>query len=272
MANNISRSSIVNSLVWKFLERIFSQGMNLFVQIILARLLLPKDFGSLALIVAITNYAAIFVQSGLATTIVQRKNLHKGDVSTLLTSSLVVAGALYVSIYVLSPWISSIYKLPELVWPLRILALVLFLNGYNSVQTALLQREMKFKALFWRSMLAVPISGTVGIVMAYTGFGLWALVAQNIINMAVTVIVMYIGSDYPLKFGFNWTRARNLYSFGGKILLTSLVTGFGDTFRTLLIGKKYDANELAYYNKGNAYSNYITQIVNATLKSVMLPA
>ena len=83
---------------------------------------------------------------------------------------------------------------------------------------------------------------------------------------------MYIGSDYPLKFGFNWTRARNLYSFGGKILLTSLVTGFGDTFRTLLIGKKYDANELAYYNKGNAYSNYITQIVNATLKSVMLPA
>lgn len=272
MANNISRSSIVNSLVWKFLERIFSQGMNLFVQIILARLLLPKDFGSLALIVAITNYAAIFVQSGLATTIVQRKNLHKGDVSTLLTSSLVVAGALYVSIYVLSPWISSIYKLPELVWPLRILALVLFLNGYNSVQTALLQREMKFKALFWRSMLAVPISGTVGIVMAYTGFGLWALVAQNIINMAVTVIVMYIGSDYPLKFGFNWTRARNLYSFGGKILLTSLVTGFGDTFRTLLIGKKYDANELAYYNKGNAYSNYITQIVNATLQSVMLPA
>lgn len=272
MANNISRSSIVNSLVWKFLERIFSQGMNLFVQIILARLLLPKDFGSLALIVAITNYAAIFVQSGLATTIVQRKNLHKGDVSTLLTSSLVVAGALYVSIYVLSPWISSIYKLPELVWPLRILALVLFLNGYNSVQTALLQREMKFKALFWRSMLAVPISGTMGIVMAYTGFGLWALVAQNIINMAVTVIVMYIGSDYPLKFGFNWTRARNLYSFGGKILLTSLVTGFGDTFRTLLIGKKYDANELAYYNKGNAYSNYITQIVNATLQSVMLPA
>lgn len=272
MANNISRSSIVNSLVWKFLERIFSQGMNLFVQIILARLLLPKDFGSLALIVAITNYAAIFVQSGLATTIVQRKNLHKGDVSTLLTSSLVVAGALYVSIYVLSPWISSIYKLPELVWPLRILAFVLFLNGYNSVQTALLQREMKFKALFWRSMLAVPISGTVGIVMAYTGFGLWALVAQNIINMAVTVIVMYIGSDYPLKFGFNWTRARNLYSFGGKILLTSLVTGFGDTFRTLLIGKKYDANELAYYNKGNAYSNYITQIVNATLQSVMLPA
>lgn len=272
MENNISKSKIVHSLAWKFLERLCSQGINLAVQIILARLLLPEAFGSLAIIAAITNYASIFVQSGLATTIVQRKDLHPKDVSTLLTASVVVAAIFVIVLFFLSPWIASEYNLPDLVWPLRVLSLILLLNAFNSVQTALLSRDMDFKVIFWRSILAVPVSGGIGIAMAYCGFGLWSLVALNLTNMLVTVIVMNIGSNYNLKFGFSWSRAKSLYSFGGKILLTSMVSGFGDTFRTMLIGKKYNANQLAYYDKGYVYSLYITQIVNATLQSVMLPA
>lgn len=272
MENNISKSKIVHSLAWKFLERLCSQGINLAVQIILARLLLPEAFGSLAIIAAITNYASIFVQSGLATTIVQRKDLHPKDVSTLLTASVVVAAIFVIALFFLSPWIASEYGLPDLVWPLRVLSLILLLNAFNSVQTALLSRDMDFRVIFWRSILAVPISGGIGIAMAYCGFDLWSLVALNLTNVLVTVIVMRIGSNYDLKFGFSWTRAKSLYSFGGKILLTGMVSGFGDTFRTMLIGKKYNADQLAYYDKGYIYSLYITQIVNATLQSVMLPA
>jgi len=271
MESQISRSKVVNSLWWKMLERIFSQGVNLIVQIILARLLLPADFGSLAIIVAITNYAAIFVQSGLGTAIIQKKNLEYRDVETLLTASLSIALIFYIALFFSATWIASFYNSPSLIWPLRVQALVLFLNAINSIQTALLSRSMNFKTLFWRSVIAVPVAGAVGIIMAYKGFGLWALVAHNLTNMLVVVLVMTIGARIPLKIGFNWSSAKQLYSFSGKILLTSLVSGAGDTIRTMVIGKKYSRADLSYYDKAYTYSNYVIQIVIGTIQSVILP-
>ena len=267
----ISKDTVTISLWWKLLERGFSQGINLIVQIILARILLPEDFGSLAIMVAITNYAAIFVQSGLATAIVQKKDLHANDVSTLLTASLVIAAFFYVILYVLSPWIASYYNLPTIVWPLRILSLILFLNAFNSIQTALLSRKMSFKTIFIRSVLAVPISGAVGVVMAYWGYGIWALVAHNLVNMLVVVIVMLWGLDYKLRLGFSWQRAKALYAFSGKILLSSLVSGFSDTLRTMVIGRQYSTSQLAYYDKAYTYSSYVNTIIGHTIQSVMLP-
>ena len=114
---SIDNRKILKSFVWKVLERLCSQGINLVVQIILARLLLPSDFGSLAIIMAITNYVSIFVQSGLATAIVQKKNINLKDVNTLFTSSLVVAFFMYIGLYILSPVITQIYDMPELIWP-----------------------------------------------------------------------------------------------------------------------------------------------------------
>lgn len=267
----ITKDKVTVSLGWKLLERCSSQGINLIVQIVLARLLLPSDFGSLAIMVAITDYAAIFVQTGLATAIVQKKDLHPMDVSTLLTASLSVAAVFYVVLYFLSPWIAEQYKLPEIVWPLRVLALILFLNAFNSIQTALLSRSMSFKTIFIRSILAVPISGAVGIAMAYMGFGVWALVAHNLVNMIVVVVVMLFGLDYKLRLGFSWSRAKSLYSFSGKILLSSLVSGFSDTLRTMVIGKKYTVSQLAYYDKAYSYSRYVITIFGQTIQSVMLP-
>ena len=199
----ITKGKVTVSLWWKLLERVFSQGINLIVQIVLARLLLPSDFGNLAIIVAITNYAALFVQSGLAAAIVQKKDLHSDDVASLLTASLFLAGCFFIVLFVLSPWIADQYSLPSIVWPLRVQALILFLNAFNSIQTALLSRSMKFKTIFIRSILAVPISGAVGIVMAYRGYGLWALVAHNLVNMVVVVVVMLFGLDYKLRLGFS---------------------------------------------------------------------
>lgn len=267
----ISRNKVVNSLWWKMLERLFTQGINLVVQIILARLLLPEDFGSLAIIVAITNFAAIFVQSGLGTAIVQKADLGEKDVETLFTASLGIALVLYVGLFIGSFWIASYYNSPNLIWPLRIQSLGLFLSAINAIQTALLARKMSFKTLFFRSVLAVPIAGAVGIVMAYRGFGLWALVVHNLTNMFVVVLVMRIGAKIPIKIGFNLDSAKQLYSFSGKILLTNLVSGAGDTIRTMVIGKEYTRQDLSYYDKAYTYSNYVTHIVIGTIQSVILP-
>ncbi len=272
MANSIGRNTIINSLLWKFLERGFSQGINLVVQIILARILFPKDFGALAILVSITNYLGLFVQSGLSTAIIQKKNLEENDVSTLLTSSLVVALVLYIILFFLAPWIADIYVMPHLIWPLRVLALILFFNAINSIQIAILSRRMDFKSIFIRTAIAVPISGIVGIVMAYMGCGLWSLVVHNVVNIVVLVVVMFFTSDFRLQFGFSWQHAKSLYSFAIKILFTNLISGFGDTLRTMLIGKQYTPAQLAYYDKAYTYSAYATNIVGATIQSVMLPA
>lgn len=267
----IPNSTVLNSLGWKILERFCSQGVNLIIQIILARLLLPADFGSLAIMVAITNYAALFVQSGLATAIVQKKDLDAKDINTLFTASLVIAAIMYMGLFAASGYIAGIYDAPEIIWPLRSLALMLFLNAINSVQTALFSRNMQFRQLFLRSIIAVPLSGIIGVAMAYMGFGLWALVAYTLSSMGLTVLVMSLASSYRLCLEFYWDRAKVLYSFSVKILLSSLVSGFGDTLRTLIIGKKYSSTDLAYYDKAYTYSAYFTQIINASITSVLLP-
>lgn len=267
----INSKTIANSLWWKLLERLFSQGINLVVQIILARILLPSDFGSLAIIVAITNYAAIFVQTGLSTVLIQKKNLDPEDTSTMLTASLVIALFFFIVLFFLAPWISSFYNLPGILWPLRVLSLILFFNAINSVQTALLSRSMDFKTIFIRSAVSVPISGAVGIAMAYMGFGVWALVTHNLLNMLIMVIVMFLGTDIKMKFGFSLPRAKEMYGFSGKIMLSGLISGFGETVRTMTIGKRYTPDDLAYYDKAYTYAQYVVHIIHSSIQSVMLP-
>lgn len=267
----IDNGTTVRSFVWKLLERFMSQGISLVVQIVLARVLLPEDFGSLAILVAITNYASIFVQSGLSTAIIQKKDLQDRDVSTVFIVSMTVAAVMYVGLFVASPFIAEFYALPELTWALRALSLLLFLNGINAVQTALLSRKMCFKKLFFRSMLSVPISGVVGIVMAHLGFGVWALVAHHLVSMLVIVLFMSFDRDARFRISFSWESFKSIYSFSWKVMLTSMITGFHDTLRTMVIGKRYSTEDLAYYDKAYAYSSYVTHIVNTSISSVLLP-
>jgi len=267
----ITTKTVFNSLGWKLFERIMTQGVNLVVQIVLARILLPKDFGDLAIISALVNYLGLFVQSGLSTAIIQKKELDEMDVSTLLTASLFIALIVYVLLFILSPSIASFYSSNVLIWPLRVLSLNLFFNSVCSIQTAIYSRGMNFKKLFFRSVIAVPISGTVGILMALNNMGIWALVCQSLLNSVIVVIFMSCDKGMVVKLRFSLKRAKKLYSFSIKILLTSMITGLHDMIRTIVIGKRYLPSELAYYDKAYTYSGYITQITNQSISSVLLP-
>ena len=270
MADSV-KNTVANSMWWKMLERFSSQFMNLFIQIVLARLLLPEDFGSLAIISAIIGYCAIFVQSGLSTALVQKKELEEKDAPTLLTVSLLISLLLYIPLFILSPTIANYYHQIDLVWPLRVEALILFLGAINSIQTAIYQRRMDFRALFFRSLLAVPISGVVGIIMAYKGFGIWSLVAQSILHYVLFIVFMSFDHSVRIGFAFSKKSAKVLYAFSGKILISNLVSGLGDTVRTMTIGKKYSSGQLAYYDKAYSYSSLVTQVVTTSMASVLLP-
>lgn len=269
---DVNRSTVTKSFFWKILERLSSQGINLIVQIVLARLIAPGYFGSLAIIVALTNYTGIFLQAGITTVIVQKQDLEEKDVSTLLTLCLGFAAFFYAIFYFIAPSIAFYYDSPILSPTLRVLSLILFLSAFNSVQTGLLQRKMQFKKLFWRSAIAVPVSGAIGIIMAVIGFGLWALVVQNLVSMLIIVVFMSIDKQLRVPLGFSFQRMKSMFGFSSKIILTGLISGSHDFIRTMLIGKRYSKDDLAYYDKGVSYSSYVTMIINQSMSSVLLPA
>lgn len=264
-------NGIMGSLLWKAGERFLVQGFGLFVQVILARLLLPEDFACLAIIVAIVNYLGIFVNCGLSVVVMQKKDLDKLDVQTLTTASLFVALLLYVLLFFLAPFVSDFYNVGDLTWPIRIMSLSLFLSTFNSIQNGLLSREMMFKTIFKCTTLAMPISAGVGIAMAYLGYGVWSLIAYHLLNTALVVLFMNMIPSVRLSLGFSWIRAKTLYSFSGKILLTNLVSAGGDTIRTMTIGKAYKPVALAFYDRAYAYSSLVTQVVSTSISTVLLP-
>lgn len=267
MKNNI----VITSFAWKMAERVLLQGLAVVVQVLLARLLMPSDFAAVALINAVIHYLGLFVQSGLSTVVVQKKELDNKDISTLMTYSLCTATLLYISIFFLAPLLSNYYNVGDLILPIRVAALSLFLYSFNSIQTGILSRQMRFRTIFFLSIVAMPIAAVIAITMAFCGMGIWALICNTLLNILLTVIIMNTMPELRIKLGFSFIRFKQLFSFSGKILLTTLISGGGDTLRTLVIGKFYSQNSLAFYDRAYYYANLVTQTVNTSIQSVLLP-
>lgn len=269
MANN--RKQVLSSLFWKGIERFLSQGINLFVQVLMARLLLPQDFGVLAVLLSITNFLSIFVQSGLSISVIRQKDLSQNQISTLFTLSMLTSIIIYVIIFILSGYIQVIFGFDNIKNALRVLSLSLLLYPFIAVYTGILSRNFKFKNLFTKTLIATPISGFIGIILAINGMGIWALITQHLIQLFITAILLGINNEIKLSIKFNFNEVKDIYIFSGKIILTNIITVLSDSLRIFFIGKKYTSEDLGYYNKALTLSGFLVEIVNATMGGVLLP-
>ncbi len=266
------KNSLAKGFAWKLLERFGVQGVQFVLQIILARLLDPEHYGVLSLMLIFTTLANVFVQNGFNTALIQNKDVDEDDYSSVFWVSLGISVLLYVVIFLSAPLIASFYEMPDIIWPLRVIALMLIPGAFNSVQLAKVSREMDFKKVFLSNIGGILVSGIVGIVLAYAGAGMWALVAQYLVNIIVACIVMLFTVKWFPKFVVNWKRIKILFSFGWKLLVSSLLDTLYQDLRSLVIGKKYDEGTLGYYNRGKQFPQFIVNAVNGTVQSVMLPA
>lgn len=266
------RNKIISGLVWKLLERFGVQGIQFVLQIILARLLSPEHYGVLSLMVIFTNLANIFVQSGFNTALMQNKEVTEEDYSSVLWVSLCIAIGLYVILFFSAPLIADFYGMTDIIMPFRVLSIMLIPGAFNSVQLAKISREMNFKQVFMSNLSAIVVSGIVGIVLAYLGAGLWALVAQSLVNVIVACVVMWFTVKWKPKFVCDFSRIKILFSFGWKLLLSSLLDTLYLDLRSLVIGKKYESSTLAYYNRGKQFPQFAMNAINGAVQSVMLPA
>ena len=264
--------TVSKGFIWKLLERFGVQGIQFILQIILARLLDPEHYGVLSIMVIFTTLANVFIQNGFNTALIQNKDVDEDDYSSVFWVSLGIAGALYALIFFAAPLIGSFYEMPDIVAPLRVLALMLFPGALNSVQLAKVSREMDFRKVFYSNIGAVIVSGSVGIAIALLGGGLWALVAQSMLNVFVACIVMRFTVKLKLRLKCNFHRVKILFAFGWKLLVSSLIDTLYQDLRSLVIGKKYDSSTLGYYNRGKQFPQFMVNAINGAVQSVMLPA
>lgn len=260
------------ALLWKLLERFGVQGTQFVLQIVLARLLSPDHYGILTIMIVFTSLANVFIQTGFNTALIQNKDVTDEDYSSVLWITLGIAGILYAIIFFCAPLIASFYDMPILIWPLRVLAIMLFPGALNSIQLAKVSREMDFKKVFFSNIGGIIISGAVGIVIALMGGGLWALVAQTMLNIFVAAIVMALTSGLKIKFVINLKRVKTLFSYGWKLLVSGLVDTLYQDLQALVVGKKYSESTLGYFNRGKQFPQFLINSINGTVQSVMLPA
>ena len=271
MSNPINKTKVISSLFWKLMERGGTQGIQFIVQIILARLLLPEDFGAIAIVMVFISLAQVFVHSGLNTALIQSKDVDDVDFSSVFYLSLFVAALLYILIYFTAFFTADFYRDPILIPVLRVLALTLFFGAFNSIQNAYISRNMMFKKLFYSSVGPILISGTTGIIAAYMGFGVWALVIQQLINQISITIIMWFTVKWRPKLIFSIKRVTKLFSFGWKLLASSLLNALYVDIRTLIIGRFYTPSVLGYYNRGQQFPKVIVSNISGSIQSVMLP-
>ena len=272
MKDNNIRGSILGGLFWKFGERILTQGVSFVVSLVLARILSPDDYGVIALAMTFMNLAAVFINSGFATALIQKKDADSTDFSTIFYCSLTCSVLIYAVLFVAAPAIAAFYNTPELVLILRVMALQIPISVYNSVQLAYISRYMLFRKVFVTSAVNAVVSGAVGIAMAMAGFGVWALVAQNMMATVANSVVLTLFVPWRPEWKFSRESAKGLMNYGSKILLADLSGTFFYELRGVIIGRVYTAADLAFYNKGQHLPSLITTNLSNIVKAVLFPA
>lgn len=267
-----SGKKIVSGMIWRFGEKITAQLVSFIVSIVLARILMPDDYGIVAIVNVFIVIAEIFVTSGLGTSLIQKKNADDNDFSTIFWCNIALSILLYIIVFFASPVIASFYDIPLLTPVLRVFSIRLPISAINSIQNAYVSKKMDFKKFFFATLIGTIISGVVGITMAYMGFGVWALIAQYLTNSTIDTLVLFIVIKWRPHFYFDFEKAKPLVCYGWKILATDLIGTVFNQINSFIIGKKYTSADLAYYTQGKKIPDLVNNNVSGTLNAVLFPA
>ncbi len=266
-----TKEKVISGLVWTFGERILAQGVSFVLSIILARMLLPSEYGLIAMVMVFINIANVFTSTGFGEALVQKKNADDLDFSTVffctLTLSIIIYGALFVG----APYIARFYRVEGITLVLRILSLKIILSSVATVQHAYVQKHMMFRKFFFSTLGGTLFSGVLGILLAYIGAGVWALVVQYLTNTVIDILVLLFTVPWKPQLLFSFERAKSLMTFGWKLVLANLINAIYNELRSLIIGRSYSSADLAYYNKANQIPSLAITNIDTAIGNVVFP-
>ena len=267
----ITKRKLITSFIWKLLEKGGSQIIQFIVSIILARMLTPSDYGVIALITVFINLANAFVQSGFGIALIQDKDAGDLEFSTIFYFSIFASFIFYFILYFAAIPIASFYNTPVLIKVIRILGITLIFNSIFCIQNAYVAKKLNFKKLFYASTITMILSGAIGILMAYKGFGIWALVGQNLSYSFILFFICFIIVDWKPKCLFSFSKLKKLYSYSWKLLASNLIGSFCNNLQSLIIGKSYNTTKLGLYNRGQNFPQIISNTLDNSIQSVLFP-
>jgi len=268
---NKTNGGIVDGLFWTFLERISAQLVSTIVGIILARALMPEEYGIISIVMIFIDFCNVFVTSGFGTAVIQKQNADKKDFNTAFVMSFGVSVLLYIVLFVSAPYIASFYEMSILENVLRVLGIRLLFTSINNVQQSFIQRDLQFRKLFFATIAGTVLSCVAGVAMAYSGFGVWALVTQYLLNVIIGTIALSFVCGWHPGLELSKESAKLIFSFGGKVLATNIVFTINAKFRSFATGKFFGAEALAFYDQGQKYPTLLVSNINASIQKVLLP-
>lgn len=262
----------ITGMFWKLLENGGTTAITFITTTLLARLLDPSHYAVLSVTVIFVSLSAVFVQRGFSLALVQKTDADDTDFSTVFYFTLVLCAALYALLWFASPLIAQFYQEPQVKPVLRAMALILFPCAVSSLQYAVVMREFAFRKRFVVSLIASVLSGTAGVTLALMGYGVWALVARQLIDDFTMCIGLSIVTGWRPKWLFSFSRLKTLLSFGWKLLASGFMeTLYGD-LSSLVIGKRFSTTKLAFYDKGRRFPMNITTTLTGAIQAAMFPS
>lgn len=266
-----AKKKTVNGFIWRFFEKWGAQAIVFVVSIILARKLEPSAYGTVALANVFIAILGVFVDSGLGNALIQKKNADDLDFSSMFYFNVTMCLVLYAVMFFAAPAIARFYEDMKLVALIRVSSLTLIVSGVKNVQHAYVSRHMLFKRFFFASLGGTIIAAAVGITMAFMGYGAWAIIAQNLVDATLDTVILWFTVKWRPKKMFSFLRLKGLFSYGWKLLASGLIDMVYNKLRTLIIGKQYSSDDLAFYNKGENFPSLFVTNINTAIDSVLLP-
>lgn len=259
-------------IVYKAIEKIGTQLVSLVISILLARLLSPDDYGEIALVMVVIAFLDVFINNGLSTAVVHKKNAEEIDFSTCFWSSLGISFFFYGLLFFTAPLIATYFETPKLTVLLRVMGIQLFLLSIQSVQVAVISRTFRYRLLMLATVVSTFLSGIIGCVCAFSGFGVWALVVQSLALQFLLTLLLFIMLKWKPRFQFSFKRLSDQIRYSWKLLLVGIVDCIYVECRSLIIAKKYSSRDLSFYNKGAQFPKLVSDTLNQTIGSVLFPS
>ena len=272
MATQSLKHKTITGIFWQLLQKGSTQIVGFVVSVILARLLDPSEFGIVGMTAIFISIAGVLAEGGFGASLIQKKDIDELDKDTVFHFGFLLSCLLYSILFFCAPLIARMYHEESLIAIIRVAAISLFFTSFSSIQAAIVMRAMDFKKYFYANLVACILSAIIGLTMAYNGYGVWALVAQNLVRSAGVVITLFCLVRWIPRLRFSWKRLTSLFSFGINLTAANLIGTLFNELRGFLIGLRFQPADLAYYNRGNSIPGLVYENINGTISAVLFPA
>lgn len=265
------KDKTVKGIIWSSIDRFSAQGIQFIFSILIARLLVPDDYGVIAMLGIFLAVSQTFVDSGFGSALIRKVDRTEKDFSTVFYFNIAVATLFYFLLFFTAPIIADFYNIPLLISVTRVVALNLIISSLSGIHNAKLSIAIDFKSRAKISILTTILTGTIGLWMAYSGYGVWVLVVQTVFASAIRTVMLWLIVRWVPSVVFSWSSFKDLFAFGSKMLASGLLDTIYNNIYPLIIGKVFSPSTLGVYSKANTLASFPSSNITGVLQNVTFP-